>query len=331
VKRHPRILKEWGEPIGSDDDDDVYDLEDLGEFESTDLSSLWLGNTPSDESNRARSCSFTDVEGPPLKRRKLDLYPLHDLIPQVRYFTHLPYPANFVMQPHIRPSSQRSSSTPLDVPRYISKKLIAIPPHTLPFSPSHFARTAWLIPVRGSFPWEGSTSAVILDASFSMPVPPNPNTGDPIMWTHASLASFWSYLIHLQNSCCISAIGLSFHASDSTSPFTSSDPQSTSRNNTFSLMSGIGNQAGLESQITSEQGSIITPSPPFPVALSSVDHIKVYHEASNAMQVRGALFAWLYPPLSLEQKDANWSQSVRVLKGASLVLVDERSRGVLIA
>jgi hypothetical protein len=208
---------------------------------------------------------------------------------------------------------------------------VAIPPHTLPFLPSQFSRTAWLIPVRGSFPWEGSTSAVVLDASFSMPVPHNPKTGDPIMWTHASLASFWSYLLHLHNSRPVGAVGISFQPSNLTSSFLSSNPQSMSPINT-PLMPGIGNQAGLESHIASEQTAIIIPSSPSPIPpLSDVDHIKVYHEASNAMHLRGALFAWLYPPISQEQKDISRSQSVRILEGASLVLVDERSRGILIA
>jgi hypothetical protein len=103
-----------------------------------------------------------------------------------------------------------------------------------------------------------------------------------------------------------------------------------SRSNTFSLMSGIGNQATLEWQTVSDPEPIIT-SPSLPSYISNVDHIKVYHEASNAMHVRGALYAWLYPPLPRGPKDTNRSQSVRPLKGASLVLMDERSRGILIA
>jgi hypothetical protein len=95
VRRLPRILKEWGEPIGPDDD--VYDLDDLCEFESTDFSSLCRVDSSSDESNRTRKHSFTNTEEPQLKRRKLDIYTLHDLIPQVRFFTRLVYPTNVVL------------------------------------------------------------------------------------------------------------------------------------------------------------------------------------------------------------------------------------------
>jgi hypothetical protein len=306
VKGKPPVLKEWGEPIGSDDD--IYDLDTLDEFESTKFNSL------------------EQCEEPPLKRRKLDIYPLHDLLPQVRDLVHLSYPPNVNSQPHIHPSSSQGiSNTPLNIPRYISSRLTAIPPHTLPFCASPYARTAWLIPVRGSFSWQGSTAAEILDASFSMPLPANPNTGDPLTWTHQSLAAFWSYLIHLRDTRCVGPLGLSFHASDTTSSIWSPAPRSS---NTFST---IANQAALETWFPSEQASII-PSfpPPSHVPLSSVDHIKVYHEAPNAMYVRAALFAWLYPPLLPQQKHVDRS-SVRIFEGASLVLVDECSRGILIA
>lgn len=93
MKYRPRLLKEWGELIGPDDD--VYDLDDLDEFESTDFSSLFLVNSALDESNRIRKLSTLDREEPPLKRRKLDIYPLHDLIPQVRYFIRPGYLTNF--------------------------------------------------------------------------------------------------------------------------------------------------------------------------------------------------------------------------------------------
>ena len=87
VEGHHRVLKEWGEPIGPDDD--ICDLDDLDEFESTDLSSLWLERSPSNEASRIRSSSFIDIEEPLPKRRKLDLYPLHNRIPHVRVLAHL--------------------------------------------------------------------------------------------------------------------------------------------------------------------------------------------------------------------------------------------------
>ena len=320
---HPRLLKEWGEPIGPDDD--IYDLDHLSEFESTDFASLWPMSSPLDDSNP----TFANIERPPLKRRKLDFHPLHNFIPQVRSFAYLTCPTNVAMQPHVHPSSRGSSSIPLDVPRYRPKTLFAIPPYTLPFSPSsQFFRTTWLIPIRGSLPWEASTSAVILDASFSMPVSPNPHTGEPIVWTHASLASFWSYLLHLQDSRRVGTIGVSFQASDSVMPFLSSSSQSNTRPNTFPSTSGMGNQTSLESHLTSDGGSVIISSPASNVALSNVDHIKIYHEAPNAMHVRAALFSWSYPYPPLPSLD---TRTIRVLRGAKLLLIDERSRGILIA
>lgn len=58
--------------------------------------------------------------------------------------------------------------------------------------------------------------------------------------------------------------------------------------------------------------------------LLSLDHFKVYHDATNAMQIRNVLDAWSFKPDS----DAP-AAKIRVLKGAILALVDERSKGVL--
>jgi hypothetical protein len=244
-------------------------------------------------------------------------------------FRHLFHSTNFAMQPHVHPS-RGSSDTTLDIPRYIAKNPIAIPPYTLPFSASPFSRSAWLIPIRGSLPWEGSTPALVLDPTYSMPASPDPNTGNPIMWTHASLVSFWLFLLHVQKTRRLGALGISFQPSNSGSPFTSSDPETAW--GSLSLISGIGNQAGLESHVSCEGRSMVTASPASYVTLSNVDHIKVYHEAPNAMHVRAVLFSWVYPPLFLsEQNDTDRLPSIRVLEGARLVLVDERSQGILIA
>jgi hypothetical protein len=106
-----------------------------------------------------------------------------------------------------------------------------------------------LIPIRGSPPWEGSTPAVVLDTPHSMPASPNPNTGDPIMWTHASLTSFWSFLLHIQRTRRLGALGISFQPSNSDSALMSSNPESTW--SSLSMISGIGNQAGLDSHMSS--------------------------------------------------------------------------------
>jgi len=74
--------------------------------------------------------------------------------------------------------------------------------------------------------------------------------------------------------------------------------------------------------------------------LSSVDHIKVYHDVEYAMFLRNVWDAWGFSLQAegvegvLDQDRRGESgtkmRKVRVLKGAKLVLVDERSTGVLL-
>ena len=62
---------------------------------------------------------------------------------------------------------------------------------------------------------------------------------------------------------------------------------------------------------------------PFIVILQ--DYIKVYHDARFAMVIRNVLDAWGYLPS--EEKEGN---KVRVLKGVRLILVNDRSGGILV-
>lgn len=61
--------------------------------------------------------------------------------------------------------------------------------------------------------------------------------------------------------------------------------------------------------------------------LSVVDYVKVNHDAFCRLHVRNALDAWSY-----EVRDMDGSvKKIRLLKGARLVLVDARSRGIQIS
>jgi hypothetical protein len=59
--------------------------------------------------------------------------------------------------------------------------------------------------------------------------------------------------------------------------------------------------------------------------ITFVDHIKVYHDAANSMQLRNLLDAWAF------QSGEAGAHKVRLLKGARLVLLDERSKGMLVS
>jgi hypothetical protein len=56
-------------------------------------------------------------------------------------------------------------------------------------------------------------------------------------------------------------------------------------------------------------------------SISSVDHIKIYHEWSRSLQIRSILHAWPFE---------SGGHKIRLLVGAKLVLLDQKSRGVMI-
>lgn len=189
--------------------------------------------------------------------------------------------------------------------------------------PSPHARSAWLVPIRGNLPWDDCTPAIILASSHKLPCP-SQKTSDPITWTHASLASFWAFLLNLRATCNVGPIGVSFHASRP--PL----PQVGSSHNTVSSVLGLGNQAAFESRATTTPRSTATPTPSSRPPLSSVDHVKIYHKAPTAMYLRNALHVWAYQAeASIEHGEM--PEKIRLLKGARLVLVDERSKGILIS
>ncbi|KAG6815874.1 hypothetical protein H0H87_010617 [Tephrocybe sp. NHM501043] len=289
-------LKEWGAPIAGVDD--IFSLADLEEFQSTDL------NSAIDEGFRGQALNNRPLASP---TQSPSLYEgsLLKMIPQ----------------PHIHPSSSSGSLKPLKllVP-YQKKQPILIPPRTEPFSPSPFARTAWLIPVRGAFPWEQCTAAVILNSFYGAPYSELENKSQ-IVWTHGSLRTFWAFLLEIKEKKAAGTIGFSFHAS------CAATLESQPSNATSTAI--VGNQLSFSthSSGTSRMGS--NPNGRSQRALwRAVDYIKIYHDAPNAMHVRNILHLWLYVVASPTELQP--SEKIRVLKGATFALVDERAVGILL-
>jgi len=204
---------------------------------------------------------------------------------------------------------------------------IPIPPYSLPLPPpSPYSRSAWLIPVRGTFPWKECTPAVMLDSSILVPFRADPlKPDDPIKWTHPSLRSFWTFLLSLKATHNVGALGLSFHAARPPAP-----TQAASMLNLTS--SGGGRHTIIDSNTTSGQhtsAGTATQPPRSRLVLSNADYIKVYHEAQYSMYVRNALDLWSYVVQSASE--STQPEKVRVLKGARLALVNERSKGILVS
>lgn len=135
-----------------------------------------------------------------------------------------------------------------------------------------------------------------------------------IMWTHDALARFWDFLRSLRGAGALGPISLSFHAApraDESSSFEST---------------GAGRPPETPFYATNS-----TPASFIRTTLLSSDHFKVYHDSRYSMQIRNVLDAWSF---ETEDKPQDGSRSptkvkIRVLKGAVLTLVDERSKGIL--
>ena len=71
---------------------------------------------------------------------------------------------------------------------------------------------------------------------------------------------------------------------------------------------------------------------PLQEPLSDVDHIKVYHDTANTMYVRNILDAWSYEEninIMSSSVDILRGKKIRMLKGAVLVLLNEKSEAIL--
>ncbi|GLB39795.1 hypothetical protein LshimejAT787_0703050 [Lyophyllum shimeji] len=301
AKSAAHSLREWGTPTG--DDDDISTLDDLEDFISTDLSFL--------ADVRPASQALSSVPAPPSPPpHELDLNPLHDAIPQ----------------PHIHPSFSSPPARPLKLVPYQKTQPLPVPPYTLPFAPAPYARSAWLIPVRGTFPWDHSTRAVMLSPSSSslhddvLPISasarPDQRNGVPPMtvaWTRASLAAFWAFLLDVREKRAARMIGLSFHASR---PLDAQRSQLLDTPTTAELC-GNGRTPALR-VLTPAPGTSATtaaasaPAPAYRVALSGVDHIKVYHDAENAMHLRNLFHLWSYV---MPSAGSQAPKKIRVLRG----------------
>ena len=178
---------------------------------------------------------------------------------------------------------------------------------------------AWLIPVRGTLPWEHCTSGALLDDSNFIPTPSSPIIDDQISWTQDSILKFWDFLLRLRQVGKLGPLAISFNCA----------PQSRISPVTTNMDEPI----RLNPNITTTTTTTLTDTLPYPqeprsnLNLSMVDYIKVNHDGPCRLYVRSALDAWSY-----EVTDTDGCiKKIRLLKGARLVLVDACSRGIQIS
>ena len=240
---------------------------------------------------------LTDSEDTYSKKRKLIVKPLNLLIPQVTAFTLVKvfsddYQPHILTSPFIRPRSHQ-----VDIAPYRKSKPTMIAPYKLPLdSFDEYSRCAWIIPVRGQLPWSESSSAVLLDSPRDPPAPPNTQLNE-FTWTTSAVSKFWKFLVGIREAGNLGSLGISFHAV--LSPDRSSRAVKNVTTDTV--------DAGLHKVSL--------------VSISSVDHFKIYHDWPRSSQLRNIFHAW-----SFESEEYR----IRLFVGAKLVLLDNKSRGVMI-
>ncbi|KAF7292774.1 hypothetical protein MIND_01176100 [Mycena indigotica] len=285
-RERPLMPPDW-DTVPSDEE--IFFTDDLEAFQTTDLDCLFM--LPK------RTATMAGVEGEESvsKRAKLIEGSLRDLI----------------TPPHILSSPPDAPAQKYRGPVYAKEVPIPIPPnaHPLP-TPSPYARRIWAIPLRGRLPWRYATTASILVDSAELPKPPDPGTNE-ILWSGRAIKAFWAFLLDIRANRVLGPIGLSFNVS---------------------LVPTVNSQFG-GSYMGFGQAQAISEEPAVPSTASSVafeymiplhqiDHIKVYHDAMNSMELRNVLYAWSYV--------AESGTKMRLLKGARFVLLDERSQGILV-
>lgn len=188
-----------------------------------------------------------------------------------------------------------------------------------------YARCSWIIPVRGSLPWQSCSTASLQpegpDCTCAIvPTTLREGLSVEIAWTRDAMLEFWKFLTELRTAGRLGPLGLSFHAAP-TAQHLYSMPTTVPRNETTSAVSAQSS--------TAENGGI-TPTSQKTVrtTVQSTDHFKVYHDAPQAMLLRAVLDAWVYQCREGNGAD-NGAKKVRLLKGVTLVLVDELSQGIL--
>ncbi|KAJ3561684.1 hypothetical protein NP233_g10044 [Leucocoprinus birnbaumii] len=221
--------------------------------------------------------------------KKLAHGPLNHLIPQ----------PHILVPPNPRASSRQANITQYH--RFKKSEPIPISPYALPFNDfDEYDRVGWIIPVRGKLPWPEATSAVLLDSIQALPSNPRKSQTKELEWTAAAITKFWEFLLQLRNARNLGPLGISFHAVPSPSVDGSVR---------------VSRTAGTDTIHTARSSQLLS------FSISSVDHIKIYHDWSQYSQLRNILDAWAFEPQS---------HKIRLLLGAKLVLMDARSRGILI-
>ncbi|KAK1233094.1 hypothetical protein PQX77_003734 [Marasmius sp. AFHP31] len=292
-------IRQWGSTI---DESELYSVDELTEFKSTTLDEIFIEEDKELSGEDSRS---TQIEEP-IPEEHLDHSSLYRVFPQ----------------PHMHVFSNFEAHRPSSVLTYSKTDPIPIHPYTInTMSSPPNRRRAWLVPVRGTFPWDHATHAVVLDPGFSPQIPRSSTSGLslPIVWTHSSVLEFWNLLLSFKRKKTLGPIGISF---------TGAGSGGLRHLNRLIDRSDLedDDDEGPPSSATRE--TLDLEPAPKRNSLDSVDYIKIYHNSQFSFHLRNVVDRFAF---EIDAGDGGGVLKVRVLKGARLVLVDELSRGVLVS
>ncbi|KAI0341875.1 hypothetical protein BDW22DRAFT_1357957, partial [Trametopsis cervina] len=263
----------------------------------------------------SREQSRTDVlaaEGrilnPPRKRRRIDSKSLYHLIPEPHIYAvqidpHQPQPPPLPELPNTKFYTVQSEPTFL--PTFPFRPFAD--PFAAYFQDPH-ARCAWIVPVRGTPPFPDCTSASVLEPNplagpqWALPSGPashgaHQDSPGSITWTEEVLRAFWDFLISVREARTMGDIGLAFVCANASSG-------------------------------SSTRRQVASSSSDHPRDGWDFDYVEVNLGAPHARKMRDVLHVWYFECMLPEQLGGQLGR-YRLLKGAKLVLLDERDRGIL--
>ncbi|KIK57789.1 hypothetical protein GYMLUDRAFT_61184 [Collybiopsis luxurians FD-317 M1] len=341
-------LKDWSEPPTANE---IFCLDELEEFESSDFSGLLSISRHSELSHRSNpdtaSLSYAQLEldsisGPgslskhssPVSEAGANSEGTVEdhsrkafMEDNFRLWTGSLQ--HIIQRPHMLPPKSMMRLDFSATKSHIQHEPIYLPPFTEFPDSDDYDRRAWIIPVRGLLPstWTdlGASSAQVLDAEDSCSSPylaTVQRTKSTIYWSHAALKRFWTYLSTLRSSNDFGGLGVSFHPV----PLGRLELES---NSSVSLEPGSQSQS--------------------PSSLRDCDYFKVYHDALVSMHLRHALNLFTFvdstdseleqhvqlSELTTQQEDQRGTDSVEgmstlksknlsFLEGAKLVLLNQQ-------
>ncbi|KAI5998900.1 hypothetical protein F5J12DRAFT_724734 [Pisolithus orientalis] len=329
-------VQEWG-VLPLPDSDECVSLQHLDEFQSTDFREVGTGRARSRFRERIRS----PVEEPfsPRRAKRTLESELLDFQPAKRPKLVTSSIAEIIPRPHFLPT--RATKFPdLDLEKcpHFSKVL---PLPVLPYTAStvsellrsKYRRGSWLIPIRGQVPLEDASVAVIVQSPEDIALV-SEYPRHKIIWTQEILVDFWNFLLQLQQATRLGPISLSLHATSSDTIGIASDATEESADNPYHQF----HQYCFKSRNTigSSLPSHNTFAPyVYRAQLEATDYIKVYHDVAYSLSLRNVLDAYRYGHLrpvvgvgdaSMQGRPGNF----RVLRGARLTFMDERSKAAFV-